>query len=259
MAEKWLRKNAINRPMRQELVLNYAAMMERGEWMPNGESIIIADTGMLLDGQHRLSAIILYGKPVVTYVAMGLPEEVFLTINQGKSRNRSDALGICGESHPTRLSSALSLLHLYVTGKLKEGVTQRYAGTNLPSPKQQADLLEQWPEMREAILEARRVQSGIGGNLNPSACAVGIVVLGRIDEEDASKFFYHLKTGENISKGSPIGVLRQMLINYKVRKVPSRSEYHLGLIFTAWKKWRLNETCLALRYRHGENEFPDPS
>ena len=36
MAEKWLRKNAINRPMRQDLALNYAAMMERGEWLPNG-------------------------------------------------------------------------------------------------------------------------------------------------------------------------------------------------------------------------------
>ena len=60
MAEALLSRNGGNRPViwtgPVRSVSAYAAAMSRGEWVLNGEPIIISSTGELNDGQHRLHA-----------------------------------------------------------------------------------------------------------------------------------------------------------------------------------------------------------
>src|SRR6266436_2872367 len=58
-ALKWLENpdfNVMNRTIRQSDVTNWADIMRRKQWKPNGQPIIISDENTLLDGQHRLWA-----------------------------------------------------------------------------------------------------------------------------------------------------------------------------------------------------------
>lgn len=64
----------------------YAHDMMSGDWQQNGETIKIAENGLLLDGQHRLAAVIASGKTLWMSVARNIPNDAFLTIDVGQSR-----------------------------------------------------------------------------------------------------------------------------------------------------------------------------
>jgi len=72
-AEELLRLNTNNRPADQRKVAQYAKAMRAGEWIANGDTITLSDAGVLLNGQHRLLAVIqadfILEAPVVTDVA----------------------------------------------------------------------------------------------------------------------------------------------------------------------------------------------
>lgn len=63
-AARWLKRNIANRRVSPKVVRNYAGDMSRGEWLLNGEAIKFDRDGNLLDGQHRLGAIVHNGKSV---------------------------------------------------------------------------------------------------------------------------------------------------------------------------------------------------
>lgn len=60
-ALKMLEKNIDNRKLRPAVVREYAGYMKSGLWRENGETVLITDDGYLLNGQHRLNAIIASG------------------------------------------------------------------------------------------------------------------------------------------------------------------------------------------------------
>lgn len=58
LAADLLSRNMKNRPVSQQRVRKYMAAMVAGKWLLNGEAIKISIDGRLIDGQHRLKAII---------------------------------------------------------------------------------------------------------------------------------------------------------------------------------------------------------
>ena len=68
-AEAWLSHNTGNRPLNESLVAEYARKMESGEWKEKGGAPIwVTEDGELVNGQHRLSAVIRVGHPVLLKV-----------------------------------------------------------------------------------------------------------------------------------------------------------------------------------------------
>lgn len=84
MAQNWLSHNPGNRPLSSYRVQHYVSAMKKGEWYLNGETIVIDSNGCLKNGQHRLAAIIKYGKPVSTVVVFGIDPSVNLFDRHGK-------------------------------------------------------------------------------------------------------------------------------------------------------------------------------
>ncbi len=62
-AARLLACNGHNRNVSEVLVERYARDMRCGAWKQNGEPILVARDGTLLDGQHRLLAIQRAGRP----------------------------------------------------------------------------------------------------------------------------------------------------------------------------------------------------
>ena len=58
LALEMLGDNEHNRKVTQSRVNEYASEMKNGMWLLNGETIIMSETGKLLDGQHRLLGLI---------------------------------------------------------------------------------------------------------------------------------------------------------------------------------------------------------
>lgn len=114
IAQRLLESNhANNRKLKPRVVASYVRQMEKGLWKPdNGEGIKITEGGKLVDGQHRLQAIIEYGKPLDVLILSGVPEESIISIDDGVKRTLTDAMTINGKSLPNQnaINAALSCL-----------------------------------------------------------------------------------------------------------------------------------------------------
>lgn len=80
------------RNLRPIKVAQYASDIELGLWSLNGEPLIIASNGDLIDGQHRIAAIIKANKPVQMMVVRGVEPESYKTIDKGMARKAADGL-----------------------------------------------------------------------------------------------------------------------------------------------------------------------
>lgn len=93
MASKWLQKNTINRPLQRGIVENLKSSFSRGEYVLSHQGIAFDETGTLVDGQHRLTAIAeLQGFAFPMFVATGLSQDSFKVMDIGRKRSASDCL-----------------------------------------------------------------------------------------------------------------------------------------------------------------------
>jgi hypothetical protein len=99
-AKELLENNGVNRRLRPHLVDSYAEDMRQGLWNEDTADLIkISKTGRLLDGQHRLSAIIEADTIMELDVATGLDDKAQRVMDQGSGRTASDVLGMEGYSN----------------------------------------------------------------------------------------------------------------------------------------------------------------
>lgn len=91
-AAEFLKLNSSNRPLRLSWVKKLTAIIERGEWMLTHQGIAITSDNRLLDGQHRLKAIVASGKTVPMNVSFDCDPASFTVIDGGVKRTISDQL-----------------------------------------------------------------------------------------------------------------------------------------------------------------------
>lgn len=84
-------KNPANRPFRPATVSQYAREMTEGRWCSAvTDAIGFTTTGELVNGQHRLSAVVESGVTVRFFIARNVPKEAFAYIDIGARRSISD-------------------------------------------------------------------------------------------------------------------------------------------------------------------------
>ncbi len=93
-AAKWLEARAPNRTVQSRIALSMARDMAAGRWQVTHQGIAFDVDGRLLDGQHRLSAIIIANREVAMMVTRGLPRETQLVIDDHRRRSGADVLTI---------------------------------------------------------------------------------------------------------------------------------------------------------------------
>lgn len=86
----------MNRPVHQSQVNKYAADMKAGRWGRNHQGVAFDKNGILIDGQHRLWAVIESGVTVMMTITYGLEREAQLTIDSGLVRSTTDVAAIAG-------------------------------------------------------------------------------------------------------------------------------------------------------------------
>ncbi|MCR1783115.1 hypothetical protein KVF89_11280 [Nocardioides carbamazepini] len=107
LAETWLSRNTNNRNVRRSVIDAYARDIEAGRWRLNGETIKFGPSGVLLDGQHRLSAVVQADVAVPMVVVRNLGDHVMATVDTGAKRSYADALKLAGEENTTTLAAVV--------------------------------------------------------------------------------------------------------------------------------------------------------
>lgn len=106
------------RGVKERYAASLAQAMRRGEWVVNGESIVVDEEGHTIDGQHRLRAVVASGVTIYSLVVRGVSvsRDVFATLNVGKSRSLADVIKIdgCGRGwDEQRLAAVLRALCMH--------------------------------------------------------------------------------------------------------------------------------------------------
>jgi hypothetical protein len=91
-AEKWLTRNEGNRKLREARAAGLSRAILAGKWSLTHQAIAFSKRGRLLDGQHRLRAIVLARQPVEVVVAYDVPDEAFAYMDAGLPRQMYERL-----------------------------------------------------------------------------------------------------------------------------------------------------------------------
>lgn len=111
MAKKWLGANYTkNRKLRATVVSRYARDIKAGKWIVTHQSIAFNTRGELIDGQHRLAAIIEADTDTKQMVTRDVPCAAFSHVDLGFSRTAEDVLRAEGDDWITKDHIAIARL-----------------------------------------------------------------------------------------------------------------------------------------------------
>jgi hypothetical protein len=126
MARDWLHDNTKNRQLRETRVGFLVSAIQRGEWKLTHQPVAFDKQGVLLDGQHRLNAIVRAGIPVQMLVAKNADRASFDVIDIGDRRSLADITGL-GEKEASLLRWITLLLFREAGLKSSNMVTPQQA------------------------------------------------------------------------------------------------------------------------------------
>ncbi|MCP3921298.1 MAG: hypothetical protein GY714_01805 [Desulfobacterales bacterium] len=126
-AKAILEKNEDNRKLSIKRVKDFAVVMKEGGWKEdNGETVTIDKLNNLLNGQHRLNAIVESGVSINIWVARGAEPEVKNSIDTGKARSVADIFSLNGEAYATQKAS----ISRFIDSWIREGTHLNGSITN---------------------------------------------------------------------------------------------------------------------------------
>lgn len=255
LAEAYLEANDGNRTLSAGRVRAYADAMTRGEWKQNGDVIRIAETGRLLDGQHRLAAICKSGTSQRFLVVRGLPDDVFDTIDTGAARIASDILSIKGFKNSTAVAGAIRLFLTWkATGNPVHGSPEKK-----PSNANILDFADSNPNVQRAGEIA--VTSAFNKRvISPSV--IGFIYLAAIDAgigSDRVEAFLSEIADPSLSGGKGTTfLLRDRLMQDMGSKTRLRKYDKIALVMKAFRLWQAGVDVKNLRVRtEGETAEKD--
>lgn len=96
IAKSFLERNENNRKISLPVVNFYANEMKNGRWRQTHQGIAVDETGKLVDGQQRMSAVVKSGVTIVTTLTIykGDVPTMFTPIDRGKNRTIYDLTGL---------------------------------------------------------------------------------------------------------------------------------------------------------------------
>lgn len=244
-AAEMLRGNHRNRNISHIHVSRLAKAMAADEWKLNGDAIRFNGTD-LIDGQHRLNAIIKSGKSIKTLVITELECDVFDSIDVGKLRSAANTLQAQGEKNTKLLGAALR----NVRNVLSNRVVNNDGITNVEIIRG----LEQHPDLRRSVERIHSLK--IVKSLIPGGWAAALHYLFNLkDEAMAELFFDALETGSISAASDPVHVLRQRLLLNNGSASKLLGNHIAALVVKSWNAVLKNEKIKILRWSNTE-PFP---
>lgn len=112
-AQQILKQNTSNRSVRKAVVDKYAHDIKSGEYKLTHQGIAISRDGVLLDGQHRLLAVIKANTSITIPLATGCDPSIFSVLDTGATRKAFDVLMIEKVTNSTVVAASVRMYIMY--------------------------------------------------------------------------------------------------------------------------------------------------
>ena len=259
IAERFLKENKSNRPPTERLISEYARQMKSGLWFEDtDESIKVDSSGLLVDGQHRLLALIRADVSLRFRVSI-VPSEAYKYIDTGKKRTARDAFAHDGISNYTNVAAGL---RRYVA--LKKGLSIGYdsGGISMTDIRtSNAELLalySQSPNLYQgAYSNASSWYRKSGRLMRTTDIMAYYLCFSDLSADDAFAFMSFLFEGSAPDPRSPILLLRTRLLEDKTNtRYKISALIKNALIVKTWNLFRTKQTVLQLKFDVNRDKYP---
>lgn len=239
-AKRLLAANPKNRHVTLGALGKIVRDIDAGRWQFNGESIVVADTGELNDGQHRLAAIEATNKAVRSVIVFGVPRESRETLDTGKARDASDWIAMHGIHYAALNAATARLVFAYERSRGTDFKRVSHFSVGEIMDRVLGDL-----ELQAAATHLGRDLQHVGRDILPgSVGAACLYLMGRVDPAPAEHFIDRLMIGDRLQRDDAIYRTRRALMLTTERK-----RGHLAAcVLRGWASWRGKHCAIVPEY-----------
>ena len=223
MAKRWLGNNPVNRTVKHHHVLNISRDIIANRWQINGATICICEDGTLLDGQHRLLAIVKANLSIRTHVIQELPREGRDSIDSGVRRTAGDRLTMAGEIYGKEQSSIANFLISLAHEKAR----------SITASQQEILYVTENHNLVPSCGLSKSAFPKIGtilGGLHYIACYNNY-------HQKADEFISVFKTGIPTYEGDAAHFAREYLISQEIKQTTVRTEFKRRFVVHCFNKF----------------------
>ena len=238
------------RKLSETTIEDYARSMRSGQWILTHQGIAISTEEELIDGQHRLWAVIRSGVTVPMMVTKGIPHNgsgsgiyTIDAIDRGKERGIGQQLQLRHDVQNGNLVAAVSRGVLWLCSASIKTMVGRFSVGNA------LRVMEIYGgEIRYAI-EKRSRDHRVRNSFTIASAAFAM----KACVPQIKDFYEKLTTGANISNGDPAMTCRRWLMNSSEKK-GTLIEYR-GVLTSAMKHVLAEKIQKIYDTEHGYNFF----
>ncbi len=233
MAAQWLKANKHNRPIRSLQVSRLAHEMAAGNWLLNGETIKIAETEDVLDGQHRLLACIESGVSFRTLVVYGVNPKAFSTIDQNVVRSTKDAVVLERPELPRHIAGVVAGAALW-SFKLEKGLTTMEARRGLTNPSV-LKMIEANPALIRCAETVSSYNCPAAARPLPASAGAGFLhYVSRYGWAKATEFVEAVFLGENLNRTDPVFQFRAFCSADAAKRHKTQAATRMMMMIKTW-------------------------
>lgn len=242
IARVYLAKNIENnRNVVIDRVGQYARDMESGRWRETTETIKFDSEGNLIDGQHRLRAVVRAGVTVRFLVARGLANDAVYVIDASLPRNAAGGLRMTGNqiANISTVVASAHLINAYENGVFRHSHVQLGRADRMTVPESMEFVTDRLDELQSAAHTAASCRPHL--LIPTSVIAAASAILARVDADAAKEFFEAIVSGQ-FGPNDPILILIRRTVSDKVNSRKVLPATQLFYIIRTWNAWRAGET-----------------
>ncbi len=247
LAEAYLKKNTDNRPLQMRHVDFLVTEILAGRWRSTGDPIKFSKSGKLIDGQHRLSAILKSKKTVLCFVIEGLEDDVFKVLDTNKPRTGKDLLALNGVKNELSTAAVIrNLLSIQEKGFVKSITKDRGFGAGIKAYSNEV-ILDFWQNNKYIEKEISFISVGYTRFNHTTLTVIATLyhIMVKKDKKLADEFFSKYFEGYSLDKTNPIFILRSKVSQDIKGKLTNRDK--IILFIMAWNLCRQKRTCIDLK------------
>lgn len=210
IAEKWLRENNThNRSLYEHTVNHYAREMSSGAWTITNQGIGFAEDGTLLDGQHRLAAVVKAGIPIQMLVINNLPK-MYKNNGDGPLFTQDVVDVVKPRSNPDILKLSHNMDYANIKMAIANMIIYSFRSTTVKiSARVGYKIIDLYSDEIEFTLSNRSQIKG----LSYTPAITGIVLAAKVDLDRAMEFKDQYFKGLDLSIGSPSLTFRNYILS----------------------------------------------
>lgn len=252
LAAEWLaRPSTRQRSQARNTIVKYARAMTEGRWHePTTDPISFTALGELLNGQHRLVAVIKSGVTLDMLVAFDVPEVLFDVIDTPRARTASQFVR---QTFANELTSAARLVLWYDQRRLSDPAKPSDPTGSTAMGFDNDELLDYIegpanPQLTVSVREAKAASRFCGIPTSVHAAVLTIARREGAEEGRISDWLYGLVEGVGLGFDDPRRRLRQRLLDTSSRHIRRSVPAVWMLTVRAFNAWMQDRPVKTLKY-----------